>query len=133
MHRIKILITLLLCTNIAFAEVLTCPTVTEIKNKQFRTFLPLYIMGEELASTEDVERFKKNVGKFSAARWNRQYLEAAHCFYTSNGNGTDPIVNQIVFAQNAWRPSPQPQWSWIIPNKNAECFSEQVSDCTLIS
>ena len=107
---------------------LTCPSVAEIQNQQFHEWLPLYIEGEELASTQDVNTFKQHITSFDVARWDRVYLENGHCFY----KGTDPMLDKITFAHMAWRPVVNDQWYWTSPAKSAECRSPEVKNCGFI-
>ena len=112
--------------NLTFAHTIRCPTVSEIKNHQFNHWLPLYKENEELAMPNDVAQFQKNVAHVFVAKWDPKYLESAHCFY----EGTDPMVNKIVFAQDAWRPArSSPKWIWIIEDKLAECVSSDPEEC----
>lgn len=111
-----------------FAMTISCPTVSDIKNGEFKNWLPLYIDGEELASLHDVAQFQKYVTQFAIAKWNTSYLESAHCFYSGDG----AIVNQIVLAQDAWRPVNDTHWSWIKINKIAECSSTQSFECSYL-
>lgn len=125
-----IFIFLLIATSIkALAYEIICPTVNEIKNNSLGYWLPLYINGEELASTADVEQFRKHSTEFAVAKWNSSYLESAHCFY----KGTSPVLSTIVLAQDAWRPISNGYWVWIQPNTSAECRSPRVADCSFIS
>lgn len=103
-------------TSTGLASTVTCPTVTEIQQGQFKDWLPLYQQYEELASVQDVALFKAHVTGFKKAVWDRKYLENGHCYYVGN----DPIINKIVFAQDAWRPAENAQWQ----NVRAECRSE---------
>ncbi|HEX4044414.1 MAG TPA: hypothetical protein VHZ76_01945 [Gammaproteobacteria bacterium] len=129
MHRKKILFIVLFINTLhqtplhALPE--TCPTVEEIKNHRFHGWLPLYKSNEELATSKDVVQFKEHVTAFQSAQWNRAYLENGHCFY----QGTENIVNTIIFAKDAWRPAETAHWSWVTPNIMAECYSQQVTDC----
>ena len=107
---------------------ITCPSVQDIKEQDWIEWQPLYIEGEELASYQDVETFKKHVTRFTVAKWSATYLESGHCFY----QGTDPILDRIVYAHDAWQPVTNTIWSWLFPGKYAECRSEHVEDCSFI-
>lgn len=98
------------------AVTISCPSVTEIKNHQFKTWLPLYIEGEELASQNDVTQFIHDVTEFKAARWSWWYLESGHCFYA----GFD-MTKKIILAHDTGRPVDTNNWHWIEPNRLAEC------------
>ncbi len=129
--KIKKMFLFLVCVftiNNSFAETEVCPTVNEIKNNQFHYWLPLYIENEELASQADVKKFKDNVSAFVVARWASIYLENGHCFY----EGTDSILNKIVFAQDAWKPLKNEKWVWTTKDRMAECYSNNVQDCGFI-
>lgn len=116
-------------TAIAKNDMIICPTVDAIRQGQFNSWQPLYKDGEELASSKDVDKFKANVLSFDVAKWSTEYLESAHCFY----RGKDPIVDRIVFAQDAWQPIVNNYWSWLIPYKFAECRSTNLKDCGFIT
>lgn len=105
-----------------------CPSVTEIKSGNFHSWLPLYIDKEELACDADVALFAKNVEYLEIAKWDTDYLEASHCFY----HGKHPINSKITFAHNAWRPISSHKWIWVIPNKLAQCVSQNPKDCQII-
>lgn len=107
---------------------ITCPTTEDIKSNNLKGWLPLYIENEELASHQDVEKFKQSVIQFDVARWSNTYLENGHCFYL----GSDNIVSHIIFAHDAWRPSVSQAWSWITPNALAECKSYNSNDCAFV-
>jgi hypothetical protein len=117
----------LLIANAAMAAVI-CPTVTDIKNSHFNGWLPLYIGNDELASKEDIEKFKASVNQFVIARWDRNHIENAHCFY----QGADPIVDKISFAHDAKHPEQNVHWVWVTPNILAECYAQNVQDCEFI-
>lgn len=119
---------LCLFSNTIFADQIICPSVSDIKHHSFNSWIPLYIEGEELASIQDIEHFKQQLSEFRVAKWDKDYLESAHCFY----QGSDPILNKIVFAQDAWRPATNNFWSWIRPNAHAECQAMTVEDCPFI-
>lgn len=124
--KIFLLIILLSFYSSAKADTIVhCPTVDEIRTHHFGYWLPLYIEGEELASDRDVKQFQDHVNTFKIAKWDASYLENGHCFY----EGTDPILNKITFAQDAWRPLEIPPWVWIKENVLAECDSADVRDC----
>lgn len=109
------------CYLTAYASpIIFCPTIDEIKNEHYSPWLPLYIDREELASTNDVEKFKANVTSFSVAKWDKSYLENGHCFY----KGNDPIMDKIIFAQDAWQPVTNSYWSWLDAKKLAACYAE---------
>ena len=101
-----------------------CPSVAEIKRGEFATWLPLTVIGEELASAAAIEQFKAHVQSWQSAAWNVQYLEYAHCFYA----GDDPIVTQIVFAHDAWHPASSAAWVWQIAKRQAVC-EESLDTC----
>lgn len=107
---------------------IACPSVEQIKQEELIPWLPLYKENEELAFDSDVNTFKEHVTVFDVARWVDSYLENAHCFY----KGTDPIVERIVLAQDAWQPTDNAPWIWLIPHKFAECRSLSVNDCMFI-
>lgn len=118
-----------MCTFSAVANnAIICPTVEEIKKGNLGIWLPLYQDNEELASSSDTLLFESHVEKFDVARWSYDYAESGHCFY----KGSDPILKQIVLAQDAWRPLENQYWTWIKPNKFAECHSDNASDCGFI-
>lgn len=102
--------------------IIYCPTITEIKNSNFTTWLPLYKDVEELVSQQDMEKFKEHVTTFFKATWNPYYLEAGHCEY----DGSDQIVKKIIFAHDVWRPV-QANWTWV-GAQLSECEGG-VSDC----
>src|SRR5688572_17404702 len=95
----------------AFA--LTCPTVEDIKQGQFHHWIALYIDGEEGALPHDVMQFRQSITHFEAAKWDRKYLENAHCFYA----GDHPIMRGIILAHDAFRPTENSVWTWIIPKQ----------------
>lgn len=132
MFNQKMLLSVLLFSYVSIAiakdDRVICPTVDEIKREAFHSWLPLYKDGEELASARDVEKFKKNVVNFQIARWSADYLESAHCFY----QGTDPIIDKIVFAQDAWQPETSPNWIWRNPKYFAECLSSNLQNCVFL-
>lgn len=114
----------------AFASpTIICPTIAEIKSGNYVPWLPLYINGEELISAVDEELFKKHVTGFFVAKWDISYLENGHCFY----KGDDPIVEKVIFAQDAWQPVTNDHWNWTIQKKLAECYSEQTDSCGFIT
>ena len=113
---------------IANEDVVTCPSIAEIKDERFQAWLPLYKDGEELASQEDVEKFKKHVMSFETAIWSGDYLESAHCFY----RGEDAIVNKIIFGQDSWNPVTSQYWYWERPARIAKCNSSVQQDCRFI-
>lgn len=82
-----------------------------------------------MASAEDIEKFKKNVTEFNIARWDRDYLESAHCFYSGN----DSIVDKIIFAQDAWGPEDNARWTWVKYKSKAECYSMNSMNCSFLS
>lgn len=116
---------LLLLYHASMASVIQCPRIDDIKNGHFYGWLPEYKNNEELASAKDVDNFKQHVRQFTVARWGKAYLENGHCFY----QGTDPIVDTIVFAQDAWRPTDDAHWTWVEPQTLAECYSTNEQDC----
>lgn len=89
-------------------DIVTCPTVDEIKREAFPPWLPLYKENGELASAEDVEKFKKHILNFHVAIWSTHYLESAYCFY----QGNNEIFEKIVLAQKTWHPVTHPEWYW---------------------
>lgn len=105
-----------------------CPSVADIQSGSLTYFLPLYKDNEELAMSYDVQTFRQHVTTFVAARWDHDYAENGHCFY----QGTDPILNRIVYANDAWRPEPTQKWTWTRPTRLAECYSDNVHDCGFI-
>lgn len=105
-----------------------CPSVEDIKHHHYGHWLPLYVENSEMAMDADVEKFSENVTNFVVARWDRSYLEFAHCFY----QGTDSIMDKIVFAHDAAYPAQQPAWSWSNPDRSAECVSRQPLECGYI-
>lgn len=115
MSKLVLLLNLIFLSTCCLA--LNCPTVNEIKNGTFNSWMPLYQYGEELASEKDVKEFRKHVSGFHIARWSNRYLEYAHCFY----EGDAPIVQSMVFAHDAWRPEKSNYWTWIRPSSLAEC------------
>lgn len=119
---------LLQAHNVFASQIIHCPSVDEIKNGSFTYWLPLYIEGEELASKSDVNKFREHVERFSVARWHNHYLEYGHCFY----QGSDPIVEKITFAHDAWRPTNASVWIWRMPTL-AECFAGNAKDCEFIT
>ncbi len=130
MKKIIYILLLIFCYfNSAVADLLSCPSVNEIQNNNFNTWLPLYKEGEELASLADIEKFKAHVTHLELAVWDTAYLENAHCFY----QGDDSIVNRITIAHDAYRPSQTINWRWIQPGRRAECSPMQPQDCRLVS
>lgn len=105
-----------------------CPSIAEIKQGKFNTWLPLYKENEELILDNDLQKFKTHVTELDVAKWAAEYLESAHCFY----RGTNPIVDRIVLGQDAWRPEEDDHWSWLVDKKFAECRSQQVADCEFL-
>lgn len=109
-------------------ETTVCPSVEELQNQVWTDWQPLYINHEELASDADVQKFRSHVTQFTVAKWSTTYLENGHCFY----QGTDPIVDHIVYAHDAWRPVSNGVWSWFVADRFAECRSSHVEDCPFI-
>lgn len=132
LHRIIFSFThivLLFFSTVSFADQITCPSVNDIKNHNFNFWLPLYKEGEELASAHDVDQFRAHITEFVVAKWGKVYLENGHCFY----KGDDPILEKIVFAQDAWRPVKNSHWTWINANALAVCDSTNVAECGFIT
>lgn len=124
-----LLTTLLVIHFTTHAEtIIFCPSVAEIKQHQFHTWLPLYKEGEELASAHDVATFMQSVRQFVTARWDKSYLESGHCFY----QGNDPIIEKIIFAHDAFRPKMNFNWQWIELNAQAVCIHNDVDACGFI-
>jgi hypothetical protein len=132
MFKQKVWLVLLLFSHVSMAiaddDIVTCPSVAEIRRDAFNYWLPLYKEGEELASNQDVETFRKHVVNFEIGRWSTGYLDSAHCFY----QGTDPMVSKIVLAQKTWQPVMNPHWFWRKPEHFAECLTTNLDDCRFI-
>ena len=126
MKKSKYFILLLLQCTMVFADPIKtfCPDPAEIKNNSLYPWLPIYKENEELASDNDMKKFKEHIQKFAIARWDVKYLETAHCFYT----GDDPIVDKIILAADAWRPLVSTNWNWL-SDKIAECRTLEERGC----
>lgn len=128
MKKIILLAIFFCLSSSAVAQTEICPSVSDILNNNYIYWLPEYKDNEELASMQDVAKFEQHVTAFVVARWERDYQENGHCFY----QGTDPIIDKIVFARDAYRPVVSLKWVWARPDFLAECYSNDVTDCPFI-
>lgn len=129
MFKLIIGFVLLHITTIAYAGSVNifCPSVAEIKNGNFGSWLLLYTDGEELVSNQDVEIFKSQITSFNYAKWNAYYLEAAHCVY----GGNDAIFNKVILAHDAWGPVVSEHWRWV-GKYEAVCDLGEVVGCGFV-
>lgn len=119
---------LVLFVSCSYAEsTLTCPSIASVKTgRNFwpnGPWLPLYTNNHELAMSEDVVRFQKEIHALSMVEWNAHYLETGHCYYAGN--------NTISLARDMLLPLIKLYPLWVITETDyrAVCVSQNEEDC----